>query len=145
MRPTMIRHFAVALVLLVTDLVTTVVSPTLANAAPGGPIRQLQADLAKVIDALCGGILDTCQAGLTGLERVQANFSFDFVATRQGRAGCPPGKKVLGGGYLFFRLTVAIRKNAPTLDLGSWLVSGTNFDGIHWGVSAIAIRADAGD
>jgi hypothetical protein len=77
--------------------------------------------------------------------RIQEDSPFDFVATKEVRAECPAGKKVLGGGYLFFfgGPTVPIRDNAPTLDLTSWLVSGTNFEGTDWSVSAIAICADA--
>jgi hypothetical protein len=82
-------------------------------------------------------------AGPLGLERVQANTPFDFVATKTAQADCPEGKKVVGGGYLFFfgGPTVPIRDNAPTLDLKSWIVSGTNFGGDNWSVSAIAICA----
>lgn len=84
-------------------------------------------------------------AEVTGLKRVQADSPFDFVATKEVQADCPVGKQVVGGGYLFFfgGLTVPIRINAPTLNLGSWFVSGTNFDGTDWSVSAIAICADA--
>lgn len=99
MRPKMSRRFA-ALALFFTGLVAGLLSPTPATAAPGGPIGQLRADLAKIIDALCGGGSDTCQAGVIGLERVQANSPFDVVATKQVQADCPPGKKVVGGGYL---------------------------------------------
>jgi len=82
---------------------------------------------------------------VTGLERVQANSPFNFAATKTVQADCPVGKKVVGGGYTFFfgGPTVPIRINLPTLDLGSWVVSGTNFDGMNWSVSAIAICADA--
>jgi hypothetical protein len=84
-------------------------------------------------------------AGISGLERVQENSPFDAVATKQVRAYCPTGKKVVGGGYLFFfgGPTVPIRTNAPTLDLDSWLVSGTNFENTPWSVTAIAICAFA--
>jgi hypothetical protein len=150
MRSRMIRPLATALALFVAGLVGNPLAPAPANAVPAGPLGQVQQDLAKVIDALCGGNVDTCQAGgagVTGLERVQANSPFNFVATKQIQADCPPGKKVVGGGYLFFfgGPTVPIRTNAPTLDLGSWLVSGTNFDGSDWSVSAIAICAAAAD
>lgn len=79
--------------------------------------------------------------------RIQADSPFDFVATKQIQADCPPGKKVVGGGYTFFLggPTVPIRTNLPTLDLGAWLVSGTNFENTDWSVSAIAICADAVD
>jgi hypothetical protein len=82
--------------------------------------------------------------GLSGLERVQENSPFDFVATKQVIALCPAGKMVVGGGYLFFfgGPTVPIRTNVPVLDLNAWLVSGTNFGGEDWGVSAIAICAE---
>ena len=147
MRSRMIRPLATVLALFVASLVGNPLSPAPANAVPAGPLGQVQEDLAKVINALCGGSADTCQAGVTGLQRVQANSPFNFVAPKQVQADCPPGKKVVGGGYLFFfgGPTVPIRTNAPTLSLGSWLVSGTNFDGSDWGVSAIAICADAAD
>lgn len=82
--------------------------------------------------------------GISGLERVQENSAFDSVATKEVWATCPSGKKVIGGGYLFFYggPTVPIRTNAPTLDLNSWIVSGTNFENTEWSVSAIAICAD---
>ncbi len=82
---------------------------------------------------------------VTGLERVQADSPSDSVATKTVQADCPDGKKVVGGGYLFFfgGPTVPIRINVPTLDLRSWLVSATNLDGSDWSVSAIAICADA--
>jgi hypothetical protein len=150
MRSRMIRPLATALALLVAGFVGNPLSPAPANAAaPGGPLGQVREDLDKVINALCGGNVDTCQAGagVTGLQRVQADSPFNFVATKQVDADCPTGKKVVGGGYLFFfgGPTVPIRTNAPTLDLGSWRVSGTNLDGSDWSVSAIAICADAAD
>jgi hypothetical protein len=82
-------------------------------------------------------------AGPLGLERVQANTPLDSVATKTAQADCPAGKKVIGGGFLFFfgGPTVPIRLNAPTLDLQSWRVSGTNFGGDDWSVSAVAICA----
>jgi hypothetical protein len=84
-------------------------------------------------------------AGLTGLVRVQENSPFDFVATKEAHAICPAGKKIVGGGYTFFfgGPTVPIRDNLPSLDLGQWIVSGTNLGGEDWSVSAIAICADA--
>jgi len=84
-------------------------------------------------------------AGPQGLERVQEDSDFDFVATKQVVAECPAGKKVVGGGYLFFfgGPTVPIRDNAPTLDLTGWLVSGTNSEDTDWSVSAVAICAEA--
>ncbi len=84
---------------------------------------------------------------VTGLVRVQADAPFDYVATKTAQADCPDGKKVVGGGYLFFfgGPTVPIRINVPTLDLRSWVVSATNYDGTDWSVSAIAICADAAD
>lgn len=69
----------------------------------------------------------------------------DSVATKQVDAICPSGKKVIGGGYLFFYggPTVPIRTNAPLLDLSAWRVSGTNYKNTEWSVSALAICADA--
>ena len=83
--------------------------------------------------------------GLTGLERIQVNSPFDFVATKEVLANCPVGKKVIGGGYVHFfgGPTVVMRTNAPTLDLSGWTVSGTNLTGEDWSVSALAICADA--
>jgi hypothetical protein len=82
---------------------------------------------------------------ISGLERVQVNSPFDTVATKEVQADCPVGKKIVGGGYTYFfgGPTVPLRDNLPTLDLGSWLVSGTNVDNTQWSVSAIAICADA--
>jgi hypothetical protein len=82
---------------------------------------------------------------ISGLERVQENSPFDSIATKEVTAICPSGKKVIGGGYLFFfgGPTVPIRTNAPVLDLSGWIVSGTNFENTEWSVSAIAICADA--
>jgi hypothetical protein len=75
----------------------------------------------------------------------QENSPLDFVATKQVRAYCPAGKKVVGGGYVFFfgGPTVPIRTNLPSVTLDSWIVSGTNFEGTDWSVSAIAICAFA--
>ena len=83
-------------------------------------------------------------SGVTGLQRIQANSPLDHVATKQIDAVCPVGKKVVGGGYLFFfgGPTVPIRTNAPLLDLSAWRVSATNTDGTDWSVSAVAICAD---
>ncbi len=39
----------------------------------------------------------------------------------------------------------AVGEDLVTLDLRSWLVSGTNFDGSDWSVSAVAICANAAD
>src|SRR5262245_23604138 len=82
---------------------------------------------------------------ISGLERVQVNSAFDTVATKEVHADCPAGKKIVGGGYTYFfgGPTVPLRDNLPSLDLGSWLVSGTNFDNTQWSVSAIEICADA--
>lgn len=87
----------------------------------------------------------TGPAGPLGLERIQADSPFNFVATKEVAAVCPEGKKVIGGGYLFFYggPTVPIRTNVPTLDLSAWLVSGTNFENTEWSVSAVAICAFA--
>jgi hypothetical protein len=88
--------------------------------------------------------------GVTGLQRIQADFppndgQLSTIATQQVSAACPSGKKVVGGGYLFFYggPTVPIRTNAPTVPLNAWLVSGTNPDNTPWRLSAIAICADA--
>lgn len=88
--------------------------------------------------------------GLTGLERIQADFPpndglLSTISSQEVHAVCPSGKKVVGGGYLFFYggPTVPIRDNAPTLDLGSWVVFGTNEANTPWRLSAIAICADA--
>jgi hypothetical protein len=82
---------------------------------------------------------------ISGLERVQVNAPFDTTATKEVQADCPAGKKVLGGGYTYFfgGPAVPLDTNLPTLDLGSWMVSGTNFANTQWSVSAIAICADA--
>jgi hypothetical protein len=86
----------------------------------------------------------------TGLQRIQADFppntgQLSTVATQQVSAACPSGKKVVGGGYLFFfgGPTVPIRTNAPTVTLDAWLVSGTNPANTPWRLSAIAICTDA--
>lgn len=90
-------------------------------------------------------------AEVTGLERVQANSDpdLDFVSTKEVQADCPDGKKVVGGGYLlsFFggATDVPLRLSVPSTDLRSWIVSGTNFNNTPWGLSAIAICADAAD
>jgi glutamate-1-semialdehyde aminotransferase len=72
-----------------------------------------------------------------------------MVATKSVQADCPVGKKVVGGGYLlsFFggATDVPLRLSVPTADLRSWVVSGTNFNNTLWGLSAIAICADAAD
>ena len=85
--------------------------------------------------------------GVTGLERIQENSPLDTVATKQIDAVCPIGKKVVGGGHLFFfgGPTVPIRTNAPLLDLSAWRVTGTNTGGTAWSVSAVAICADAAE
>ena len=85
--------------------------------------------------------------GATGLERIQANSPSDTIATKQIDAECPVGKKVVGGGYLFFfgGPTVPIRTNAPLLDLSAWRVTGTNTEGTAWSVSAVAICADVAE
>jgi len=77
--------------------------------------------------------------------RVQENSPKNTIATKEVKAMCPEGKKVTGGGYLFFYggPTVPIRTNAPLLDLSGWLVSGTNMKNTEWSVSAIAVCADA--
>jgi len=82
---------------------------------------------------------------ISGLERVQVNAPFDTTATKEVQADCPLGKKVVGGGYTYFfgGPSVPLDNSLPTLDLGSWLVSGTNFANTQWSVSAIAICADA--
>ena len=90
-------------------------------------------------------------AGLTGLERVQADFPPDeestlsTIATQEVFADCPDGKKVVGGGYLHFYggPVGVIRNNAPTIDSDGWIVDGTNFDGNPWRLSAVAMCADA--
>ena len=91
-------------------------------------------------------------AGITGLERVQADFDVDIdennlspIATQEVHAQCPTGKKVVGGGYLYFwgGPTVLLRTNAPSLTLDRWIVSGTNSENTPWRVSAIAVCADA--
>jgi hypothetical protein len=89
-------------------------------------------------------------AGLTGLERVQADFpansgTLSTIATQEVFADCPDGKKVVGGGYTFFYggPTVPIRDNFPTLDLSSWLVAATNPASTPWRLSAVAVCADA--
>jgi len=88
--------------------------------------------------------------GATGLQRIQADFppnagQLSTIATQEVSAACPSGKKVVGGGYLFFfgGPTVPIRTNAPTLTLNAWLVSGTNPANTPWRLSAIAICTDA--
>ena len=88
--------------------------------------------------------------GMTGLQRIQADFppndgQLSTIATQEVSAACPSGKKVVGGGYLFFfgGPTVPIRTNAPTVTLNAWLVSGTNTANTPWRLSAIAICADA--
>jgi collagen triple helix repeat protein len=82
---------------------------------------------------------------ISGLERVQVNAPFDTTATKEVQADCPAGKKIVGGGYTYFfgGPAVPLDTNLPTLDLGSWMVSGTNFANTQWSVSAIAICADA--
>jgi hypothetical protein len=84
-------------------------------------------------------------AGLTGMVRIQNDSPFDSVATKEVEAVCPTGKKVVGGGYVFFfgGPTVPIRQNLPSLDLTGWFVGGTNSDNTDWSVSAIAICVDA--
>jgi hypothetical protein len=89
-------------------------------------------------------------AGLTGLERVQADFAandgiLSTIATQEVFAECPEGTKVVGGGYTFYYggPTVPIRDNVPTLDLSSWLVAATNPAGTSWRLSAVAMCADA--
>jgi hypothetical protein len=89
-------------------------------------------------------------AGLTGLERVQADFpansgNLSTIATQEVFAECPPGKKVVGGGYLHFfgGDTGTIRTNVPTIDGDGWIVDGTNFLGNPWRLSAVAMCADA--
>jgi hypothetical protein len=89
-------------------------------------------------------------AGLTGLERVQADFpansgDLSTIATQEVFAECPPGKKVVGGGYLHFfgGDTGTIRTNVPTIDGDGWIVDGTNFLGNPWRLSAVAMCADA--
>jgi hypothetical protein len=51
----------------------------------------------------------------------------------------------VGGGYTYFfgGPPVPLDTNLPTLDLGSWMVAGTNAANTQWSVSAIAICADA--
>jgi hypothetical protein len=77
--------------------------------------------------------------------RVQVDAPFDTTATKEVQADCPVGKKIVGGGYIYFfgGPTVPLRENLPSLDLGSWFVGGTNADNTQWSVSAIAICADA--
>ena len=104
-------------------------------------IRQLTLVIALCL--FCIIILSGCP--ISGLVRVQENSPKNSVATKQVDAICPSGKKVIGGGYLFFYggPTVPIRTNAPLLDLSGWRVSGTNTKNTEWSVSAIAICADA--
>jgi hypothetical protein len=91
-------------------------------------------------------------AGITGLQRVQADFdefidenNLSTVPTQEVAAQCPTGKKVVGGGQLFFwgGPTVPIRNSVPNLDLSAWVVDGTNVDNTPWRLSAVAICADA--
>jgi hypothetical protein len=67
------------------------------------------------------------------------------TATQTAIAQCPPGKTVVGGGYLHFYggPTVPPRTNTPTTDLTQWVVDGTNVANTPWSISAIAICADA--
>jgi collagen triple helix repeat protein len=83
-------------------------------------------------------------AGVSGLVRVQANSPFDSVATKELFAQCPPGKQVLGGGYLFFfgGPTVLLRDSTPGINLDGWYVSGTNDANTPWSVSAVAMCAE---
>jgi hypothetical protein len=82
---------------------------------------------------------------ITGLVRVQADAPFDATATKEVHADCPSGKKVVGGGFIYFfgGPTVPLRENLPNLDLNSWFVSGTNLAGTSWSVSAVAICVNA--
>ena len=81
---------------------------------------------------------------ISGLERVKRT---PRLTPSRRRKSTPTvrSEKIVGGGYTYFfgGPTVPLRDNLPTLDLGSWLVSGTNFDNTQWSVSAIAICADA--
>jgi hypothetical protein len=83
-------------------------------------------------------------SGVTGLQRIQVNSPLNTVATKQIDAVCPVGKKVVGGGHLFFfgGPTVPIRSSAPLLGLIGWRVTGTNTENTPWSVSAVAICAD---
>jgi hypothetical protein len=98
-----------------------------------------------VLSFFCVLMLSGCS--VRGLVRVQENSPKDTVSTKQVDAICPSGKKVTGGGYLFFLggPTVPIRQNMPLLDLSGWRVSGTNFENTEWSVSAIAICVDAAE
>jgi len=86
---------------------------------------------------------------ITGLVRVQGNSEgaagLHQVATQTAEAQCPPGKMVLGGGYIHFYggPTITPRVNSPTIDKTTWVVSGTNTENTPWSISAIAMCADA--
>jgi hypothetical protein len=101
--------------------------------------------------AFVGGVWGCADfPALTGLVRVQADFPandgiLSTTATQEVFAECPPGTKIVGGGYLHFYggPTGVIRNNAPTIDSDGWIVDGTNFDGTSWRLSAVAMCADA--
>jgi len=82
--------------------------------------------------------------GLSGLVRIQEDAPFDDVATKEVLAECPHGMKVIGGGYIHFLggPTVVPRTNAPTIDLGGWVVDGTEVTGADWSISAVALCAN---
>jgi hypothetical protein len=107
--------------------------------------RPLLPAMRNVFNLFCVFILSGCS--MSGLVRVQENSPNNTIATKQVDAICPSGKKVTGGGYLFFfgGPTVPIRTNAPLLDLSGWRVTGTNTENTEWSVSAIAICADPAD
>ena len=86
---------------------------------------------------------------ISGLERIQADSDgvsgLHGTPTQTATANCPTGKMVVGGGYVHFYggPTITPRDNLPTLNLTSWMVSGTNLEGGDWSISAVAICADA--
>lgn len=98
------------------------------------------------VDWVCA---DFPATGVTGLQRIQVNSApaDDFISTKQVVATCPAGKQVVGGGHIlsFFggATDVPLRSSAPTLNLQAWIVSRTNVNNTVWGLTAIAICADA--
>ena len=72
---------------------------------------------------------ETCPKGLSGYEVIVAESPLDNSVTKQLKAFCPEGKRVLSAGWSVLDSTSAILEGQATY-------SEPSFDGKHWMVNA---------
>ncbi len=77
---------------------------------------------------------------VSGVEVIRATRTVDPADTHSATAACPPGKKVIGGGF-HVNVGVVVSASMPSADQAAWVVTAHNPTNFREIIEAVAICA----